>query len=148
MVKHILLVDDNPNDLELALVALQQEAGGPQVTVAQGGPEALAYLNSHREEQAGRPDLVLLDLKMPQMDGLEVLEAIRGDAGLRGIPVVMLTTSRSEADIQACKRRGASGYVVKPLDFAAFTETLRATLAFWTGPGVTVPLGLLNFACR
>ena len=130
--RHLLLVDDNVNDLELALEALQDGEAPARVVTAQGGPEALAYLNTHTQGNE-RPSLVLLDLKMPQMDGLSVLDAIRSTATLHDIPVVILTTSREEADIRACYTRGANAYLVKPLDFASFSATLRATLAFWLG---------------
>jgi len=131
--KHVLLVDDNPNDLELALAALSGEDTAARIVTAQGGPAALAYLHAHSGADAQQASLVLLDLKMPQMDGLAVLEAIRADAQLRDIPVVMLTTSREHSDIQACYQRGADDYVVKPMDFEAFGETLRSTLSAWIG---------------
>ena len=134
--RQLLLVDDNANDLELALEALHATDMGAQaqaqVVTAQGGPQALAYLESHTQGVL-RPSLVLLDLKMPQLDGLAVLDAIRSSAALHDIPVVILSTSREEADIRACYRRGANGYLVKPPDFAGFTAVLRATLAFWLG---------------
>ena len=130
--RHVLLVDDNPNDLELALEVLGRGDDRMQVITAQGGPEAMAYLATHRE-QCERPSLVLLDLNMPQLDGLGVLDAIRADAALHDIPVVMLTTSREPSDIQACYKRGANGYLVKPPDLSVFAETLKATMAFWLG---------------
>ncbi|WP_425145497.1 response regulator [Deinococcus sp.] len=130
--RHLLLVDDNPNDLELALEALRGSSPGAQVVTAQGGSAALAYLEAHTQGES-RPSLILLDLKMPQVDGLSVLDAIRGNSALHDIPVVILTTSREESDIRACYKHGANGYLVKPLDFASFASTLRATLGFWLG---------------
>lgn len=130
--RHVLLVDDNPNDLELAMEVLGEAQAGTEVVTASGGPEAMAYLGTHRG-RCERPSLVLLDLNMPQLDGLGVLDAIRADAALHDIPVVMLTTSSAQADIQACYRRGANGYLVKPPDLLGFAETLKATLAFWLG---------------
>ena len=131
--RHVLLVDDNPNDLELALeVISQSEQDGPQVVTAQGGPEAIAYLTAHRG-RSERPSLVLLDMNMPQLGGLDVLDAIRADAELHDIPVVMLTTSGEQADIQACYQRGANGYLVKPPNLSVFAETLNATMTFWLG---------------
>ncbi len=130
--RHVLLVDDNPNDLELAIEVLGEGQGGAEFVTAQGGPEAMAYLGTH-SGRCERPSLVLLDLNMPQLDGLGVLDAIRADAALHDIPVVMLTTSSEQADIQACYQRGANGYLVKPPDLSMFAETLRATLAFWLG---------------
>ncbi|PTA68399.1 response regulator [Deinococcus arcticus] len=129
--RRILLVDDNHNDLELALTALDEAPGRPEVLVASSGAAALSVLREARE--AGTlPDVVLLDLKMPQMDGLAVLDAIRAEPGLQGLPVVMLTTSGEGRDIRACYAHGASGYVVKPLDFTQFREALRTIQAFWT----------------
>lgn len=131
--RHVLLVDDNPNDLELALEVMNQGTqGGPKVVTAQGGPEALAYLSAHRG-RCDRPSLVLLDLNMPQLGGLDVLDAIRADAELHDIPVIMLTTSGEPSDIQACYKRGANGYLVKPPDLSVFAETLKATITFWLG---------------
>lgn len=123
----ILLVDDNPHDLELALTALEACGVNEQVTVASGGHEAVALLRG----MARLPALVLLDLKMPHMDGLAVLDAIRGDRRTRDVPVVMLTTSGEERDVQASYAHGASAYVVKPLDFAQFRETLCTITDFW-----------------
>ncbi|TSA87383.1 response regulator [Deinococcus detaillensis] len=135
----ILLVDDNPNDLELALVAFEKSGRAPEVTVARSGQEAMRLLTravkpAVRAEQTVThlPDVVLLDLNMPQMDGLAVLEAIRAQPGLEGLPVVILSTSREERDIRACYKRGASAYVVKPVEFEQFLTTLSATSDFWT----------------
>lgn len=128
MERRILLVDDNPNDVELALTALS-DAEAQQITVAHSGQEALALLHAPCQPT---PDLILLDLKMPHMDGLAVLDAVRADERLAEIPVVMLTTSAEEGDIKACYEHGASAYVVKPLDFTQFREALDTTLRFWT----------------
>ncbi len=125
----ILLVDDNPNDLELAMVAFEKSGRAPEVTVARSGQEALRLL---RQVEGRLPDVVMLDLNMPQMDGLSVLSAIRAQPGLEGLPVVMLSTSREERDIRACYERGASAYVVKPVEFEQFLTTLSATSDFWT----------------
>ncbi|MDV6374312.1 response regulator [Deinococcus arenicola] len=131
----ILLVDYNPNDLELALSAIGGEKIGeswPEVVVAGGGQEALELLRSAVVQGKPLPDLILLDLKMPQMDGLAVLDAIRAEDGLRDIPVVMLTTSGEDRDIRDSYAHGASAYVIKPLDFAQFSEAMRTIQAFWT----------------
>lgn len=134
MERRILLVDDNPNDVELALTALNDLQDGPQqeqrITVAHSGKEALDWLTRPR---AKVPDLILLDLKMPQMDGLAVLDAIRAKEYLRDVPVVMLTTSGEERDIRACYDHGASAYVVKPLDFSQFRAAMSTIRAFWMG---------------
>ncbi|UBV44039.1 response regulator [Deinococcus taeanensis] len=131
--RRILLIDDNANDVELALTALDEGTTDtrPAVTVASSGPEALRQLRA--AHAAGTlPDLILLDLKMPQMDGLAVLDAIRAEPGVQGVPVVMLTTSGESRDIRDSYAHGASGYVVKPLDFTQFREALRTIQAFWT----------------
>ncbi|WP_366520366.1 response regulator [Deinococcus sp.] len=125
----ILLVDDNPNDLELALVAFEKSPRAPEVTVARSGQEALKLLGAGDDSL---PDVVLLDLNMPQMDGLAVLDAIRAQPNLSDLPVVILSTSREERDIRASYQRGASAYVVKPVEFEQFLSTLSATSEFWT----------------
>ncbi len=129
--RRILLIDDNPNDVELALTALDEVATGGAVSVASSGPEAMATLRRARDEDR-LPDLILLDLKMPHMDGIAILDAIRAERGLDGIPVVMLTTSGENRDIRESYAHGASAYVVKPLDFTQFREALRTIQAFWT----------------
>ncbi|MDL2343365.1 response regulator [Deinococcus sp. MIMF12] len=122
--RRILLVDDNPNDVELALNALQDREA--EVEVAASGAEALAALH-------GRPlpDLILLDLNMPQMDGLAVLDQIRGAPATCRIPVVILSTSGEERDVADCYAHGATAYVVKPMDFGQFRCALRTITDFW-----------------
>ncbi|MFC4637580.1 response regulator [Deinococcus hohokamensis] len=127
--RRILLVDDNPHDVELALDAFEQAGHQHQVTVASGGHEAVALL---RQPEPELPDLILLDLKMPQMDGLAVLDEIRAHDATRRIPVVMLTTSGESRDVQASYEHGASAYVVKPLDFRQFADAMQTITAFWT----------------
>ena len=127
--RRILLIDDNPNDVELALDALDGSPG-TDVRVASSGAEAIRLLLDRGEPL---PDLILLDLKMPHMDGLAVLDAIRGEARLPDMPVVMLTTSGDERDIQASYAHGASGYVVKPLEFGQFRAAMSTIKAFWMG---------------
>lgn len=132
--KRILLVDDNPHDVELALAAFEEGHLRQDVAVATSGVEALEYLRATGRfagRPSGHPTVILLDLKMPHMDGLEVLNAIKEDAALRGIPVVMLSTSREDGDIQKCYSRGASAYVVKPVDFTQFIEAVRTIGVFW-----------------
>ncbi|GAA5436848.1 response regulator [Deinococcus sp. A31D244] len=132
--RRILLIDDNPNDVELALTALDETPAGPgghEVSVASSGPEAIALLEQARV-RGTLPDLILLDLKMPHMDGIAVLDAIRANAALRGIPVVMLTTSGEGRDIRESYAHGASAYVIKPMDFTQFRDAMRTIQAFWT----------------
>lgn len=132
--KRILLVDDNPHDVELALAAFEEGQLGHDVVVAGSGVEALDYLHSTGKfagRPEGQPTVVLLDLKMPHMDGLAVLGAIKADARLSRIPVVMLSTSREDVDIANCYRHGASAYVVKPVDFSQFIDAVRTIGVFW-----------------
>lgn len=124
--RRILLVDDNPHDVELALNAFG-DSGDHEVLVASGGREALALLRG----PPPLPDLILLDLKMPQIDGLAVLDAVRGEEATRAIPVVMLTTSGEDRDIRDSYAHGASAYVVKPMDFTQFREAVLTITAFW-----------------
>lgn len=133
--RRILLVDDNPNDVELALTVLRDSGQDQQVfhnvSVAGSGSEAIALLNASGPANP-LPDVILLDLKMPQMDGLAVLDAIRASVSTRDIPVVMLTTSGEPRDISDSYAHGASAYVVKPLDFSQFREAMTTITAFWT----------------
>lgn len=126
--RRILLVDDNPNDVELALTAFQDEGAAHDVAVAGSGPEALDLLHG----SGPLPDLILLDLNMPHMDGLAVLDAIRAGHSTRDIPVVMLTTSGEGRDIRESYAHGASAYVVKPMDFAQFRQAIHTIADFWT----------------
>ncbi|GAA5534940.1 response regulator [Deinococcus metallilatus] len=126
--RRILLVDDNPHDVELALNAFQEDGGSScEIAVAGSGPEALTVLRG----PAPLPDLILLDLKMPHMDGLAVLDAIRSETRTRDLPVVMLSTSDEARDIRDSYAHGASGYVIKPLDFTRFREAMHTITAFW-----------------
>ncbi|PNY81692.1 response regulator [Deinococcus koreensis] len=133
--RRILLIDDNPHDLELALSAFgDAQADGVEyaVDVAGSGQEAMERMQQALSGgQEGLPDLVLLDLKMPQMDGLAVLDALQAEEGLRDIPVVMLTTSGEDRDIRASYEHGASAYVIKPMDFRQFREAMHTIRAFW-----------------
>ena len=132
--KQILLVDDSPRDTELALDALQQYNLANEVIALRDGADALDYLY-RRGEFAGRADeepaVVLLDLKMPRVNGLEVLRQIKGDPKLRMIPIVMMTSSREEQDLIASYSYGVNAYVVKPLSFHEFIEAIRVLGAFW-----------------
>lgn len=133
-LKRILLAEDNPNDVELTLAALAQHNLANEVDVVNDGVEALEYLH-RRDRYAGRsgghPAVILLDLKMPKVDGLEVLKQIRGDASLRAIPVVILTSSREESDLASGYQLGTNAYVVKPVDFGDLVDTVSQLGAFW-----------------
>lgn len=133
-LKRIVLAEDNPNDVELTLAALSEINLANEVVVVRDGAEVLDYLfrrNQYANRPNGNPGVLLLDLKMPKMDGLEVLEQIKADAKLRTIPVVMLTSSREEQDLIRSYRLGVNAYVVKPVDFKAFVDAVRQLGAFW-----------------
>jgi CheY-like chemotaxis protein len=133
--KIILLVEDNPDDAELTIRALEQNHVGNAVKWVKDGAEALDYL-FHRGVYASLsedsvPVLVLLDLKLPRVDGLEVLRQVRADARVRLIPVVVLTSSAEERDLVQSYGLGANSYVRKPVDFAQFHEATRQLALYW-----------------
>lgn len=133
-LKRILLVEDNPKDIELTLAALGEHNLANEVVVARDGAEALDYLNhrgAFKERSDGEPAVIFLDLKLPKVDGLEVLRQLKADARLRLLPVVIVTSSREEPDIQRGYELGANAYVVKPIDFQQFVETIRELGLFW-----------------
>ena len=133
-VKRILLAEDSLKDIELTLTALEEHRLSNEVVVARDGVEALDYLY-YRGQFAGRPPgqpvVVLLDLKMPKLDGLGVLRQIKSDPGLRHIPVVMLTSSREDRDIVESYNLGVNAYVVKPVHFDRFVEAVKQLGLFW-----------------
>ncbi|MGN6389732.1 MAG: response regulator [Burkholderiaceae bacterium] len=134
MLKPILLVEDNPKDLELALIALERSQLANDVIVMRDGAEALDYLfcrDGFAERTSGNPAVILLDLKLPKVDGLEVLAAIRADATLKSIPVVMLTSSKEEQDLLRSYERGVNAYVVKPVEFHEFVKAISELGVFW-----------------
>jgi CheY-like chemotaxis protein len=133
-LKPILLVEDNPKDIELTLAALADNRLANEVIVVRDGEEALDYLfrrGIFKLRAAGNPAVVLLDLKLPKVDGLEVLEQIKTDAMLRTVPVVMLTSSREEPDLSRSYKLGVNAYVVKPVNFTEFTQAIREIGLFW-----------------
>jgi CheY-like chemotaxis protein len=135
-LKTILLVEDDPNDVELTLEALAEYrvANEVMVLVLHDGAEALDYLyqRGRSEDRAGgSPAVVLLDLKMPKVDGLTVLKTIKGDPALKSVPVVMLTSSREERDLVESYALGVNAFVVKPVDFAQFSDAVRRLGYFW-----------------
>ena len=132
---HILLAEDDPADVELALSAMAVFASARRIAVVNNGEDALDYLyrrRSWRGRGAGQPALVLLDLKMPGIGGLEVLRSIKSDARMRCIPVVVFTSSGERRDVALCYENGANAYVVKPVEFPSFAETLQAIGHFWS----------------
>src|SRR6266699_3402767 len=133
-LKRILLVEDSDKDIELTLMALDEYNLANEVVVAQDGAEALDYLcrrGNFAERPEGLPAVVLLDLKMPKMDGLEVLRRMKADSTLKQIPVVMVTSSREEQDLVKSYRLGVNAYVVKPVGFQQFVDAIKQTGMFW-----------------
>jgi len=134
MLKPILLVEDNPHDLELTLIALSKSQLANQVVICRDGAEALDYLlqrGDYATRNAGNPAVVLLDLKLPKVDGLEVLKTVRETAALRSMPVVMLTSSKEEQDLVRSYELGVNAYVVKPVDFTEFVRAIADLGIFW-----------------
>jgi CheY-like chemotaxis protein len=133
-LKRILLVEDKAKDVELTLEALDEHRLANKVAVVRDGVEALDYLHA-RSPFAGRSDgdpaVVLLDIKMPRMGGLEVLRRVRADPQLKKVPIVMLTSSREEPDLKEAYELGVNAYVVKPVEFQQFTDAVRQVGAFW-----------------
>lgn len=131
----ILLVEDNPQDLELALRALAKAKVSNHVVVARDGAEALDFLfcegpHAGRRIENG-PKVVLLDLKLPKVDGLEVLRRIKGDARTKSIPVVVLTSSKEQSDVVESYRLGVNSYIVKPVDFERFARAVQDLGMYW-----------------
>lgn len=134
MLKPILLVEDNPHDLELTLVALERSQLANDVIIMRDGAEALDYLHrrgDHARRADGNPAVLLLDLKLPKVDGLEVLKTVRDTPDLRSIPVVMLTSSREESDLVRAYELGVNAYVVKPVEFRDFVAAISDLGIFW-----------------
>ena len=133
-VRPILLVEDNPKDVELIFAALRKSNLANEVVVARDGAEALDYLYRRGKFQSRNADLpivIFLDLKMPKVDGLEVLKQMKSDAALKVVPVVMLTSSREEADLVKSYELGVNAYVVKPVGFQQFVDAIKQTGMFW-----------------
>jgi CheY-like chemotaxis protein len=133
-LKRILLVEDDQRDVELTLTALSEHNLANEVEVARDGIEALDYLyrrGSFAERPAGTPVVILLDLKMPRMDGIQLLKQLKSDDQTRLIPVVILTSSREDRDLEECYKLGVNAYVVKPVRFAEFVEAVKQIGVFW-----------------
>jgi CheY-like chemotaxis protein len=143
-VKRILLAEDNPNDVELTLMALAEHNLANEVIVVKDGEEALDYLyrrGQYALYQNGNPVVVLLDIKMPKVDGLEVLRQIKSDPALQTIPVVILTSSREDRDLVESYKLGVNAYVVKPVDFHEFVDAIREIGLFWGIINAAPPVG-------
>lgn len=133
-LKTLMLAEDNPMDVELTLEALGENNLANQVVVVEDGVEAMEYLTcqgKYADRTDGNPGVILLDIKMPRMNGIEVLEAIRRNEKLRSIPVVMLTSSREEPDLIKCYELGVNAYVVKPVAFNDFMDAVKNIGIFW-----------------
>jgi CheY-like chemotaxis protein len=143
-IKNILLVEDDPQDVELTLAAMVEHHLANKIMVVENGEEALDYLyrrGKYKMRTNGNPVVVLLDLKMPKVGGLEVLKTIKADEQLRTIPVVVLTSSRETSDLTECYKHGANSYVVKPVDFDEFVEAVKQLGVFWTAVNEPPPIG-------
>ena len=127
----IMLIEDNPDDRDLTIRALKKNNILNPVIVASNGAEALAMLLGDDQRDQGNPALILLDLKLPKIEGLEVLRRIRADRRTRVVPVVVLTSSKEEGDLRAAYDLGANGYVRKPVTFSEFSEVVHTIGLFW-----------------
>ena len=133
-LKRVLLVEDSENDIEMTLEAFSEYHLANQIDIVRDGAEALDYIfcrGAHAERRSGPPVVVLLDIKLPKLSGIEVLREIRADARYAKLPVVMLTSSREEPDLRSCYALACNAYVVKPVDFNQFTEALKVLGCFW-----------------
>ncbi len=133
-LKRILLAEDNPKDVELTLAALDENNLPNEVVVVRDGAETLDYLYRHGKFQMrgdNNPAVVLLDIKMPKVDGIEVLKQIKSDEKLKTVPVVILTSSREEKDLIQSYKLGVNAYVVKPVNFQEFVKAVKDLGAFW-----------------
>jgi CheY-like chemotaxis protein len=148
-LKRILLVEDSPNDVELTLAALEENHLANEVVVVRDGEEALDYLYRRgifKLRTEGNPVVILLDLKLPKVDGLEVLAQVKSDPTMKLIPVVMLTSSREEQDLVRSYDLGVNAYVVKPVDFHEFVNAIKEIGLFWAVVNQPPP-GSLPIAC-
>jgi CheY-like chemotaxis protein len=132
-VKRILIVDDSPKDVELTIAALSESNLANEVVVAEDGEEALDYLYKRGKfaNEKGYPAVILLDIKMPKMNGIEVLKYIRSTPKFKLIPVIMVTSSREEKDLVESYKLGANSYVVKPVDVVQFISAIKALGQYW-----------------
>lgn len=134
IVKDILLVDDSANDVILIKNALAEAKMGNNIIVAEDGEEAIDFLNTRGKfagYTGGKPIFILLDIKMPMMDGIEVLKVIRQDPEYNQVPVIMLTSSRDTHDLQVCYDNGANSFVVKPVNMSSFMQVVKELGKYW-----------------
>lgn len=133
-IKRILIVDDSPKDIELTVAALTENNLANEIIIAEDGEEALDYLyrrGKFASYDSSNPAVILLDIKMPKMNGIEALTHIRSNPMFKSIPVIMVTSSREERDLVESYKLGANAYVVKPVDIAQFFEAIKALGQFW-----------------
>ncbi len=133
-LKRIMLVEDNLKDVDLTLAAMAEHNLANEVVVTRDGAEALDYLyrrGAYADREDNLPVVVLLDIKMPKLSGIEVLRQMKSDPVLKRMPVVMLTSSKEEPDLAACYDLGVNAYVVKPVDFTQFVDAVKQVGAFW-----------------
>ncbi len=133
-IKTILLAEDNPQDVELTIEALSEHNLANNVVAVKDGVETMEYLRcqgKYQNRKNGNPAVLLLDIKMPRMDGIEVLSEIRNDEKLKTLPIVMLTSSKEEPDLKKCYEIGVNAYVVKPVNFKEFIEAVKQIGIFW-----------------
>jgi CheY-like chemotaxis protein len=134
IIKNILLAEDDPRDAKLTLAALEEFNVANKIIVVPDGEVALDYLyrrGKFEKREGGNPAAVLLDLKMPKVDGLEVLKTVKADPNLKAIPIVVLTSSRETSDLTECYDHGVNAYVVKPVDFDDFAKAVKSLGSFW-----------------
>ncbi|MFA9372354.1 MAG: response regulator [Labilibaculum antarcticum] len=143
-IKRILIVDDSPKDVELTIAALSENNLANEIIVAEDGVEALDYLYKRGKflNEPGYPAVILLDIKMPKMDGTEVLKHIRNDPDFKLIPVIMVTSSHEEKDLVESYKLGANSYVVKPVDFTQFMEAIKILGQYWAIVNQPPPINL------
>jgi CheY-like chemotaxis protein len=145
-LRTILFAEDNHRDIELTLEALGDHNLANNVIVVRDGVETMEYLTcegKYKKRKPGNPAVLLLDIKMPRMDGIEVLRAIRNDSKFKMLPVVMLTSSREEQDLIKSYELGVNAYVVKPVDFKEFIEAVKQLGIFWAVINEVPPAGIL-----
>jgi len=143
-VRHILLAEDDPRDAKLTLAALAEHNVDNKVFHVTDGEAVLDYLNCEgkfKGREGGNPVAIMLDLKMPKVDGLEVLKIIKAEEKLKTIPVVVLTSSREPSDLIDCYEQGVNAYVVKPVDFAEFAQAVKQIGGFWVMVNEPPPIG-------